>query len=262
MGMLELFGTIFLCAVMLRILRGGLVSNNGLTIVGMDVEGLSMGALAFILSTVYFGPLYGIAIVLAVMIHEFGHVAAFRIAGHDDARFRLIPLMGGVAISDKRPDNQLSDFFITLMGPGISLAPLVAAMVMQQAVAPYWPEAADFLWTFAIVTGALNFFNLLPFWPLDGGRCVRIIADTFLPQLTKYIALAMSAGFAAAALSLQSIILFAFALIGAQTLFFEEPDEVRLDRMTPLQGLLALGAYLFTLAAHLWGGFAMLVWMI
>ncbi len=249
--------------MMVHVLRGGLVSTNGMTIVGMDVEGVSMGAMAFLLAAVYFGPVFGFAIVFSVMIHEFGHVAAFRIAGHEDARFRLIPLMGGVAISDKRPESALHDFFITLMGPGICIAPMIAAMVGQHVLAPVWPQGADFLWTFAIVTGALNFFNLLPFWPLDGARCLRIIADAFMPSLTKFITLAMSAGFAAAALSMQSLVLFAFALIGAQTLFFAEPDEqLHLPRLTRSRGLLAAAAYLATAAVHFWGGFAMLIWLI
>lgn len=261
--MLELFGTLLLCTAMVQILRGGLASDNGFTIVGMDAQNVSMGAAAFLLAVVYFGPMYGLAIVLAVMIHEFGHVAAYRIAGHDDARFRLIPMFGGIAISDKRPDSQLHDFFITLMGPGICIAPMVAAMVAQQVLAPIWSEGADFLWCFAIVTGTINFFNLLPIWPLDGGRCLRIIVDSLTPNLTRFTAIAVSAGFAAAAVSLHSLILFAFALISAQTFFSVEKDESSaLPSLPRSQGFLALFAYLFTMAAHFWGGYILLDWLI
>ena len=190
---------------MVYTLRGGLVSNRGLTVVGMDMQGLGMGVLAFVAAAWYFGPLYGVAIVLSVMIHEFGHVAAYRIAGHDDARFRLIPLMGGVAISDRAPETQAHDFFITLMGPGICLAPMALAYALSDAIHPYSADASEFLWVFAIVTGALNFFNLLPFWPLDGGRCLRILTDTYVPGATNFVTLAMSAALAAAAVAMQSM---------------------------------------------------------
>ncbi|EPX81689.1 metalloprotease [Litoreibacter arenae] len=256
--MMTLLAACILCFLMLYTLRGGLVSDRGLTVVGMDVQGLGLGALAFVAAAWYFGPLYGVAIVFSVMIHEFGHVAAFRIAGHHDARFRLIPLMGGVAISDTEPETQAHDFFITLMGPGICLAPMALAYALSDVVAPYSPQAAEFLWVFAIVTGALNFFNLLPFWPLDGGRCLRILTDTFVPGATNFITMAMSAAFAALAVAMQSLALLFFAIMGAQSLFSWSGAWVQRKRMTKGQGVLALAAYLFTAGAHFWGGFTML----
>ncbi|MEP3347506.1 MAG: site-2 protease family protein [Litoreibacter sp.] len=256
--MLTLVAAITLCGLMLVVLKGGLSSKNGFTIVGMDVEGLGLGVLAFIAAAWYFGPLYGVAIVVSVMIHEFGHVAAFRIAGHDDARFRLIPLMGGVAISDRAPATQADDFFITLMGPGICLASMALAYALSEAVQPYSPPVAEFFYVFAIVTGALNFFNLLPFWPLDGGRCVRILTETFAPRAAKFVTMAMSAALGAAAVAMQSMALFFFAILGAQSLFSWSQAAMHKTPLTKRRGLLALGAYLFTMGAHFWGGLAML----
>ena len=258
--MLEIVGTTVLCLGMVHVLRGGFMSDRGLTIVGVDIEGLSMGALALLLAAVYFGPLYGIAIMLSVMVHEFGHVAAFRIAGHSDARFRLIPLMGGVAISDREPETALHDFFITLMGPGICLVPMVLAYMLIEPAAEFSHLMADFLWVFAIVTGALNFFNLLPFWPLDGGRCLRILTATFAPGTTTPITLAMSAGFAAAAVATQSLMLLVFSLMGAQALFFDVDQPAPAGSLKPRQGLVALGAYIATASAHFVGGFVLLQW--
>lgn len=256
--MLVLTGCAFVTALMYLTLRGGLVGHRDLTIVGMDAEGIGLGALSFAAAAWFFGPLYGIAIVLSVMIHEFGHVAAFRIAGHSDARFRLIPLMGGVAISDTPPKTQIEDFFITIMGPAICLVPMVLAMALMDVVWTISPMAEEFLWAFAITTGALNFFNLLPFWPLDGGRCVRILTDTFAPRATAMITIAMSAGLAAAAVALQSLMLTVFALMSAQTLFQWSSDWMPKQRLSATQGIVALGAYLFTMSAHFWGGFSMI----
>jgi len=193
------------------------------------------------------------------MIHEFGHVAAFRVAGHKDARFRLIPLMGGVAISDTPPETQADDFFITIMGPLICLVPMILAYVLVEPAAKISPLAGEFLWTFVMVTGALNFFNLLPFSPLDGGRCVKVITDTFLPRATRYITLGMSALFAAAAVAMQSMALTFFAVMGATSLFQWSEAWAHRKGLTIWQGFTALGAYLFTLAAHFWGGFGVLI---
>lgn len=245
-------------ALTLWSLRGGLVGRTSLAIVGFDAGSLSLGALAVLAAAVYYGPLFGLALVCSVAIHEFGHVAAYRVIGHHDARFRLVPLFGGFAISDRQPDTQAEDFFVSLLGPGISLAPMVLAYAASDAVAAWAPGLAGFLSTFAMLTAAINFFNLLPFWPLDGGRCVRSIAFTIHPNLAHAVTLAMSAALAAAGLMMQSILLFGFALLGAQSLMHADAAGRLQRRMTPMQTLIAAGAYLFTAAAHLAGGWVLL----
>ncbi len=256
--MLVLTGCVFIGVLMYFTLRGGLVGHNSVTIVGKDIEGLGLGVLSFAAAAWFFGPLFGFAIVLSVMIHEFGHVVAFRIAGHQDARFRLIPLMGGVAISDTPPETQLDDFFISIMGPAICLVPMVLALAAMDVALMVSPLLEEFLWVFAITTGALNFFNLLPFWPLDGGRCMRVITDTFAPKSTTFVTLAMSAALAAAAVAMQSVLLTVFAIMSAQTLFFASGVSIPTKRLTLSQGIVASGAYLFTMGAHFAGGYAMI----
>lgn len=235
-------------------LRGGLTAPHGMRFVGFDLQSLGMAVFAVALAVWFLGPLYGAALILSVVVHEFGHVAAFRVAGHADARFRLVPLMGGYAISDQLPSSQAKAFFIALMGPGISLAPMVLGYALALYVGSFWPEAGLFFGIFGTVTAALNFFNLLPFWPLDGGRCIRMIVQAFAPRLAQPITIAMSAGFAAAALALQSLLLFAVALLGARSIAHAETLGRLQQPMSKRQALVGLGAYGFTTAAHLAGG--------
>jgi Zn-dependent protease len=248
--MLELLFAFALCGGTYLALRGGFAATNGFTIAGYDTQSMGIGLLAILAAGYLFGPLYGVAIIFSVMIHEFGHVAAYWIAGHRDARFRLIPLMGGVAISNHAPATQEKAFFISLMGPGICLAPMVTAYVLCTVLYDAAPLAAEFLWTFAVATGALNFFNLLPFWPLDGGRCVRIIAGTFAPGSTRLVTLAMSGAMAAAAVYMQSLLLFMFALMGTQGMMQAENLSRVQRRMSRPRGALCAAAYAFTAAAH------------
>lgn len=235
-------------------LRGGLAGPRGLTLVGLDPQSLGMGVLAVALAAWFLGPVFGAAFVLAVMVHEFGHVAAYRVAGHADARFRLVPLMGGYAISDQLPASQAKAFFIALMGPGISVAPMVLCFALAQLVGGVWPFGANFLGILGTVIGALNLLNLLPFWPLDGGRCLRMIVHAFTPRLAQPITIAMSAAFAAAALAMHSLLLFAVALLGAQSIAHAEVVGQMQRPMTHRQALIGLGAYVFTAAAHLTAG--------
>jgi Zn-dependent protease len=247
--MLAFLAAIFMCLATLYALRGGLVGDGRvLTIAGFDTNALLMGAAAVGAAMYFFGPMFGLALIVSVMVHEFGHVAAFRVCGHTDARFRLIPLIGGVAISNQLPASQEKDFFITLMGPGICIAPMVLATALLQTEWIYAVGAGEFLWTFATVTGALNFFNLLPFFPLDGGKCLSVLCNTFWPSGARQVTMALSAAAIVMAVLSQSLGLMFFALMGAQNLLMGQ-DVTRLQRpMGRQRGMLAAGAYFATLA--------------
>ncbi len=235
-------------------LRGGLFAKRKTEIVGMDMQGLAFGGLSIAAAMWFFGPMVGIAIIFAVVIHEYGHVCAFRVAGHADARFRLIPLMGGVAISDSIPASQEKDFFITLMGPAIGLGPMILALGLSGIMWGVSVDVAVFMSTFAMVTGALNFFNMLPFWPLDGGRMLRVIAHAFWPPLAYLLAIAMSAAFVAAAIAMQSFVLFFFALMGVQSLASSNMLAQVQRPLSRKRAVLAACAYLFTAATFFFGG--------
>jgi Zn-dependent protease len=243
-------------------LRGGMVAEAGLTVVGLDFDSLGMALLAVLAACWFWGPMYGLALILAVMIHEFGHVAAYRVCGHMDARFRLIPLMGGVAISDRSPDTQAKDFFISLMGPGISVAPMALAFALSGMMPAGLEGAAEFLWVFAVVTASLNFFNLLPLWPLDGGRCLHLLSMRFGSGVATYATIVTSAVLGAIAVWQGSLLLLLFAVMGAAGI----TRHVSISRMqAPLTGgawQWAFAAWLSVLAAHLYGSWWFLTQML
>jgi len=247
-------GALLLLTATLYALRGGFVTPQGMRFAGVDGHGMGLGAVTIVIAGWYFGPLYGLALVLSVVIHELGHVAAFRATGHADARFRLVPIVGGKAISDDPPASEAEEFFISLAGPALSLAPMVIAFSLSEVVLPLSYPVSKFLWIFAATTAALNFLNLLPLWPLDGGRCVRAVTHTFDPRVASGLTMAMSAAFAAAALMLGSVLLLMVALLGALTIRAAESASRDRERMTAPEAALAFGAYLFTAAAHFAGG--------
>jgi Zn-dependent protease len=259
--MLPIVIAVIMCLSTLYALRGGLVGRHGfLTFAGFDINALGMGVLAIGAAAWFFGPLYGAALILSVMVHEFGHVAAYRVCGHSDARFRLIPLIGGVAISDQHPASQEKDFFITLLGPAICIAPMVLAYAVSWEYAETYPYLVEFLWTFAMVTGALNFFNLMPFFPLDGGRCISILCNAFWPAGTQIITLAMSAAAVALAIHTGSFGLMFFALMGLQSLsYYQRLSQVQRPMEMPQAGL-AVAAYVTTMATFGIIGWPLITW--
>jgi Zn-dependent protease len=259
--LLTVLAAILIFAGTIYALRGGLRAPQGLTgtIVGFDSQSLALGVLAVAAAAYFWGPYFGLSLVFAVAVHEFGHVAAYRVCGHKDARFRLIPLLGGVAISNSAPASQEKDFFITLMGPAICIAPVILATVASYPVYRLSPQLGEFLWVFGSFTAAFNFFNLLPFWPLDGGRMVHTLSWIYWKGGARYIAIGMSALFAAFAFWNQSVVMFLFAMMGAQSLVHAETIN-RIQRpMSKRRGLWAMAAYLAVAAVHFYAGLPFLV---
>jgi Zn-dependent protease len=259
--MLPLFAATILCLATLYALRGGLVGHHRfLAFAGFDINAFGLGVLAVGAAAWFFGPLYGAAVILSTMVHEFGHVAAFRVCGHSDARFRLIPLIGGVAISNQHPASQEKDFFITLLGPAICLGPMALAYAFSWEYAETYPYVVEFLWTFAMVTGAMNFFNLMPFFPLDGGRCISILCNSIWPAGAQFITLAMSAAAVALAIHTASISLGFFAVMGLQSLaYYQRLSQVQRPMEIP-RALLAVAAYATTMAAFGIVGWPVIRW--
>ncbi len=233
-----------------RILEGGFALKPGQIETNISMSAILL-AVASIAAGVYLaGPLAGPALVLGIAIHEYGHVAAFRAMGHTDARFRMIPFLGGVAISRQMPKNQLADYYIVIMGPGIMLAVLVVSGLVAETMWQTWPNVAAFARIMFIITGAINFFNLLPLWPLDGGRIVRTITYGFWPSASPIITRVMALALAAWAVYTGRWLILIVAILG-----FNSARQIRAINaiQPPMSGVHAVAAtiaYVCALAAH------------
>jgi stage IV sporulation protein FB len=114
--------------------------------------------------------------ILAVIVHECGHVLAARYMKEPMAELNVYPF--GAAIRMARPlTDRPTEFFIALAGPAASLlAATVAAGVMH-----FIPEAA-FLSAFAAYSLFLCAINLIPALPLDGGRMLKATLSIVLSE--------------------------------------------------------------------------------
>lgn len=200
-------------------LRGGWRQKGRLQIPAVTTEAGIMAALSIGFAVYYWGIAGGMALIITIVVHEFGHVAAYRVCGHQDARFRLVPLFGGVAISDRLPSTQAREFYISAMGPGICLALMITSMVLARVSLHILPEAYPFFCYLTLICGMINFFNLLPLWPLDGGQMLRGVVYAFSPGLAQYVTLAMSAALVVLGVVMQSMILVFFAMMSAGSAF-------------------------------------------
>lgn len=256
--MLEVLLAILVGVLTWMVLRGGWRQNTRTLNMTPRGDTIFLGVLSVAFAVYFFGWMAGIALIVSVMVHEYGHVAAYRVAGHADATFRLIPMFGGVAISKTAPKSELHDFYITIMGPGICLILMIAAILLEPIAWEISPHAANFLYSLAIYTGMLNFFNLLPLWPLDGGRIVRILCLTLSRHLAHYITLIMSAALVVIALLSGSMFLLIFALMSAASAWSIPMPGLYHDKLSIGQMLTGLGAYIAMLICFGAGGWVVI----
>lgn len=122
-----------------------------------------------------------------VLLHELGHSLVARVAGIPVARVRLF-LFGGVAQMGGHPHRPLIELWVALAGPAVSiaLAALCAWLSMQMRPATMASAMSLVILRYlAVVNMALLLFNLLPGFPLDGGRALRAVLWAWFKDIVR-----------------------------------------------------------------------------
>ena len=108
---------------------------------------------------------------VSILLHEIGHAV---VALRHGIGIRSITLFifGGVAQMDKDPEDGWTEFKIAAIGPVVSLA--LAALFYVGASLPFLGNAGGAVARYlALINLTLALFNLVPAFPLDGGRLLR-----------------------------------------------------------------------------------------
>ncbi|MGV8936916.1 MAG: hypothetical protein ACOH2J_07305 [Allorhizobium sp.] len=122
-----------------------------------------------------YGLLMSSLLTLVIILHELGHMAAYRAFGHASAKMIFIPLLGGIAIGGRPYNSQFEQATCALMGAGMSafLVPVLVA-AEQSTRSGLVPAATTApLLTLLLILGAFNILNLLPMARFDGGQVLR-----------------------------------------------------------------------------------------
>ena len=123
------------------------------------------------------GLILSTLLTVVIVLHEFGHMAAYRAFGHKHARMIFIPLLGGIAIGGRPYNSRFEVATCALMGPGMSafLVPMVIALHGSVSKALHHQVYNGPILLFLLILGAFNLLNLLPMYRFDGGQVLRQI---------------------------------------------------------------------------------------
>jgi stage IV sporulation protein FB len=136
---------------------------------------LSEGPAAAVTYTLFF-----VAFFFCILLHEFGHITMARRFGVRTPDVILLPI-GGVARLERIPEDPRQELLVALAGPAVTLAIIVvlflSILATGQAVAYGDPlaEHVPFLVRLLVVNAMVLAFNLVPAFPLDGGRVLRAL---------------------------------------------------------------------------------------
>ena len=150
-------------------------------------------------------------IIVVLLIHELGHFWTMRYFGYQDTSIFFIPLFGAAAKGEKDNATPFEEYLVSLAGPlpGMIIAIGIGFIIF------FNPELRDneLLKDYAMMSLFLNYINLLPIFPLDGGKIVQTLLFTRYPMAQFYFFLVSILVIIFSALMLQSVLLGIFAVL-------------------------------------------------
>jgi Zn-dependent protease/CBS domain-containing protein len=139
------------------------------------VNFLSSGA-----ATAWSGLVFVLLLFLCVLLHEFGHIFTARAFGVSTPDVILLPI-GGVARLERIPEKPSEEFLVAIAGPAVNVVITLLLVVLGGAnldtanVASLDTQSVGLIDRLAEVNLFLAVFNLIPAFPMDGGRVLRAL---------------------------------------------------------------------------------------
>ena len=124
------------------------------------------------------GAVCALALFASVVAHELAHALVARRFGVRTSAITLF-LFGGVATLEREPSSPKADALIAIAGPAMSAVLAVAALAAVAVLDRFGPDgrlhdALGLLGSYVLLANAvLALFNVLPAYPMDGGRILR-----------------------------------------------------------------------------------------
>ncbi|MGF1553938.1 MAG: site-2 protease family protein [Paracoccaceae bacterium] len=182
------------------------------------------------------GVLFVVLVFVCVVLHELGHVVAAQRYGIRTPTITVLPI-GGVAQLERMPDRPVAELVVAIAGPLVNV--VIAAVLFVLIGARFDFSDMDQLQAaqtslqgrLAAVNVLLVVFNLIPAFPLDGGRIFRALLAFKLPRARATRVAARTGQAMAVLFAIVGIFYNPFLLLIAIFMFFAAEAEASHETM-------------------------------
>jgi len=167
--------------------------------------------------------LLGLAVFGSVLLHELGHAFAGMRYGIRTRSITLYPF-GGIAALEREPRTADEELVVAIAGPAVNGALFAASLPLALLGVPGATA-------FAVINAGMGIFNLIPAFPMDGGRVLRAwLAKRRGKTAATHVALKISRAFAWAFLAGGIIWSPSLMLVGGFLLWATSAERRRMGR--------------------------------
>ncbi|MDJ0977577.1 MAG: site-2 protease family protein [Erythrobacter sp.] len=187
-----------------------------------------------------------------IVLHEFGHISVARKFGIETPEVVLLPI-GGLAKLKRIPNEPEKELAIAIAGPVVNFV-LFGLLVLLLGRWPNWQALSELaegkinlIEQLAIFNLVVGVFNLLPAFPMDGGRILRALLAFALPHskatsIATRIGQLLAVGLGLAALLMGNLLLAAIGVF----IFLAATTEERIGRIRDAIGGLPVAQVMVT----------------
>jgi Zn-dependent protease/CBS domain-containing protein len=139
------------------------------------------------------GVLFVLALFGCVVLHEFGHALTAKRFGVVTRDITIYPI-GGISSFESMPEKPGQELLVGLAGPSVNIAIAIGLYIYLNATGQVPDITAisnsremlrmPFLWNLYYANVVLAVFNLVPAFPMDGGRVFRGVLSFFMTRVT------------------------------------------------------------------------------
>lgn len=165
--------------------------------------------LFFALLALWTNWFFSLALIALMLVHESGHIWAFKRSGIQIRGMYFVPFLGAIIIPSGAIKSRKEEAFISIMGPAFGFA-LGMALFTAYLVTRNPAIAA-----IAFINGIINLFNMIPVTPLDGGRVAKSVLLSAFPKYgMAFLVLGLAAAVGGAILTGRFFLGIAVACLG------------------------------------------------
>jgi Zn-dependent protease len=186
----------------------------------------------------FWSVIFLFAVFISIVLHEYAHALVAAIFGITATRITLYPI-GGIASMEKIPENPKQELLISAAGPvfsfclGALLLLFSARDFSMQSINEYTGviSYSNIIYTLGAVNILLALFNLIPAFPMDGGRILRALLAMEYNYIKATSIAAMVGKVIAGLIIILAIFTFnlILALIGVFIIVFASAEETYLQ---------------------------------